>query len=156
LLEGLTPPRASLRLARGPNAPSGEFAHRSRDRDPSGESLPHSRPPRPTTPHLLSRPKHLILWHAAGARVKGESPSRRPPDTPGNHIPALFHQPSLCCHPRRCAGAVREGWCHFMTLCRPLPYLLHIAPLSKEDSGTLEGGIATYPTPARDGAVTLD
>jgi hypothetical protein len=40
-----------------------------------------------------------------------------------------------------------------MTLCHPLPYLLHVAP-SKEDGRTLERGTTTCPAPARDGAVT--
>jgi hypothetical protein len=41
-----------------------------------------------------------------------------------------------------------------MTQCRPLPYLLHVAP-SKEDGGTLERGTTTYSAPAWDDAVTL-
>jgi hypothetical protein len=53
-LEDLTPPRAILRLARGPDAPS-------------GDSLPCSRLPQ--------------ARDAAGARVKGESPPCRPSDT---------------------------------------------------------------------------
>jgi hypothetical protein len=66
---------------------------------------------------------------------------------PGNHIPTLFDQLAFCGHPRCCAGIVREGRCHSMTLCLPLPYLLHVAPL-KEDGGTLERG-TTPPTPPR-------
>jgi hypothetical protein len=76
------------------------------------------------------------------------NPSHAGPLTPpGNHIPMLFDQPALCGHPRCCAGVVREGRCHSMTLCRPLPYLLHITP-SKEDGGTLERGTTTYSAPA--------
>jgi hypothetical protein len=48
---------------------------------------------------------------------------------PGNQISALFDQPALCSHPWRYAGAVREGWCHSVTLCRLLLYLFHVAPL---------------------------
>jgi hypothetical protein len=40
-----------------------------------------------------------------------------------------------------------------MTLCRPLAYLFHAAP-SKEDCGTLEKGMTTYPALAWDDAVT--
>jgi hypothetical protein len=72
----------------------------------------------------------------------------------GNHIPTLFDQPTLCGHPRRYVGAVQEGWCHSMTQCLPLPYLLHVTP-SKEDGGTLERGTTAYSTPAWDDAVTL-
>jgi hypothetical protein len=43
----------------------------------------------------------------------------------------LFDQPALRGHPWRCAGAVQEGRCHSMTLCRPLSYFLHIAPLER-------------------------
>jgi hypothetical protein len=50
---------------------------------------------------------------------------------PRNHISALLHQPSLCGHPRHCVGVVREGRCYSMTLCRPLPYLLHVVPLER-------------------------
>jgi hypothetical protein len=60
------------------------------------------------------------------------NPRRAGPLTPpGNQIPVLFDQPALCSHPRHCAGAVREGRCHSMTLCRQLPYLLHVVPLER-------------------------
>jgi hypothetical protein len=72
---------------------------------------------------------------------------------PGNHIPVLFDQPALCDHPWPCAGVVREGRCHSMTLYRLLSYLPHVAP-SKVDGKTLERGTVTYSAPARDGAVT--
>jgi hypothetical protein len=77
-----------------------------------------------------------MLWYVAGARVKGESRHTGPLTPPGNHIPVLFDQPALCGHPRCCAGAVREGWCHSVTLRHPLSYLLHAAP-SKEDDHLL-------------------
>jgi hypothetical protein len=49
----------------------------------------------------------------------------------GNRISALFAQPALCSHTRRCAGVVWEGRCHSVTLCRLLPYPLHVAPLER-------------------------
>jgi hypothetical protein len=42
------------------------------------------------------------------------NPRHTGPLTPlGNHIPALFDQPTLCGHPWRCESTVREGRCHF-------------------------------------------
>jgi hypothetical protein len=58
---------------------------------------------------------------------------------PGNQILVLFDQPALCGHPRRCAGAVREGRCHSVALCRLLRYLLHVAPLEKGRWHPLKG-----------------
>jgi hypothetical protein len=40
-----------------------------------------------------------------------------------------------------------------VTLCHPLPHLLHAA-LSKEDDDTLERGTTTYSAPTGDDAVT--
>jgi hypothetical protein len=73
------------------------------------------------------------------------NPLRAGPLTPlGNHIPVLFHQPAFCGHPRRCStnprcaaipGAVRElcgkAGVNSTTLCLPLPYRLHVAPLER-------------------------
>jgi hypothetical protein len=77
-LEGYTPPRAYLRLARGLHAPS-------------GRSPPRSRPPRPLLPDQSIKrsdttqvPRSNAYPHHAG-----------PLTPPGNHILALFHQPSL-------------------------------------------------------------
>jgi hypothetical protein len=60
-----------------------------------------------------------MLWHAAGARVKGESPPRQPFDTAWESYPALFHQPVLCGHPRRCAGSMWEGRCQLHDTVSP-------------------------------------
>jgi hypothetical protein len=58
-LEGLMPPRANLRLARGPDPPSGESPPRSRARRPPRARLRLARGRlRPTTPHILPRPEH--------------------------------------------------------------------------------------------------
>jgi hypothetical protein len=61
-------------------------------------------------------------------RSKANPRHTNPLKPPGNHIPALFDQPALCDHPRRCAGAVREGRYHSMTLCCPLPYTSTLPP----------------------------
>jgi hypothetical protein len=42
-----------------------------------------------------------------------------------------------------------------MTLCRLLPYRLHVAPLER-GHGTLERGTSIYPAPAQDGVVTSE
>jgi hypothetical protein len=60
--------------------------------------------------------------------VFGDHIGRTPP---GNQILTLFDQPALYNHPRRCVGAVWDGQCHSVTLCHPLPYLLHVAPLER-------------------------
>jgi hypothetical protein len=81
-LEDWTPPRARLRLARGLCAPW-------------GGSPPHSR---------LSR-VHLSRTHSPDRSIKCSNTTRAPgskanprhagpPTPPGNHIPALFRQPS--------------------------------------------------------------
>jgi hypothetical protein len=67
-LKGWTPPRARLRVARGSHGLSA---------------------PTPAPPTVAFN----VLTHA-GTQVKDESTPCRPSDTPGNHIPALFSQPS--------------------------------------------------------------
>jgi hypothetical protein len=116
LSRGLDPPsRASLRLARGTRTPERVFA-----------SLEAALDPR----HRTCSPDRSIkcsgMSRAPGSKVNPRLAG--PPTPPGNHIPAVFDQPALCVHPRRCAGVVREGRCHSMTPWRPLPYLLHVAP----------------------------
>jgi hypothetical protein len=144
----------SLRLARGPDALSGESPPRSRDRDPRA-SLHLARGP--DTSLCLARgtgtPERVSasLEATSDPRRRTYSPDRSikcpgtsqalgakanphhadPLTSPWNHIPALFHQPTLCDHPRCCVGAVREGRCHSMTLYRPLPYLLYVVPLER-------------------------
>jgi hypothetical protein len=108
-LEGLTPPRAILRLARGPSTPS-------------GDSPPHSRPPRArdATPTPPTRALNALAYHGRpGQKANPHHAGLLTP--PGNHIPALFCQPALCDHPWHCAGAVREGWCQFRDTMSPTP-----------------------------------
>jgi hypothetical protein len=83
------------------------------------------------------------------------NPCTPPPDVLGNHIPALFCQPSLCGHPRHCTTLCSKASVSSATLCRPLSYGRRAAP-SKEDGGTLERGTDAYPALAQDHAVTSD
>jgi hypothetical protein len=66
-------------------------------------------------------------------------------DTPGNHIPTLFRQPSLC----------GKASVSSVTLCHPLQYGSRTAP-SKEDGEALERGTDAHLAPAQDDAVTSD
>jgi hypothetical protein len=127
-------------------------------RDPSGKTPPHSRVRRRSTkpprawrrlrrvsaslkgPALLSgfsvsleaaldpRPRTsspdqgIKCSDASRAPGSKANPRRVGPLTPpGNHILVLYSHP----------GTVGEGRCHSMTLCRLLPYLLHIVPLER-------------------------
>jgi hypothetical protein len=118
----------SLRLARGPNAPSGESPPRSRDWDPLGRDsalLEVTLGPRRRT----YSPGQSIKC-SGKPRAPGSKANRRhaSPLTPlGNHISALFHQPALRGHPRRCAGAVREDRCqlHDTVPLTPVPRPRH-------------------------------
>jgi hypothetical protein len=115
-------PRVSLRLARGPGAASPGLRLARGPSAPSGESPPCSRPP-PTHDAAPTPPTRALN---ALAR-RGHSGQRRIPATtgpltpPGNRIPALFHQPALCGHPQRCAGAVRKGQCQLQDTVPPTP-----------------------------------
>jgi hypothetical protein len=150
-------PRVSLRLARGPGAASPGLRLARGPSAPSGESPPRSRPP-PTHDAAPTPPTRALN---ALAR-RGHSGQRRIPATtgpltpPGNRIPALFHQPALCGHPQRCAGAVRKGQCQLQDTVPPTPVPPPMSHPSKEDGGTLERGTAICPAPAQDGAVTSD
>jgi hypothetical protein len=69
-----------------------------------------------------------MLWHAPGAWVKGESPSRRPSDTAwesylGVVPPTLPVRPSL--------ALCGKAGVNSMTPCCLLPYGLHVAPLER-------------------------
>jgi hypothetical protein len=140
----LSAPRANLCLARGAGAaprnprlarglctPSGESPSRSRDPAPrvNYASLEATSDPRH---HTYSPDRGIECSDASRAPGSKVNPYHAGPLTPpGNQIPALFDQPALCGHPRRCAGAVRDGQCHSATLCHPLPYRLHVALLER-------------------------
>jgi hypothetical protein len=116
-LEGQTPHHETPASLEGPS-PSCEPPPRSRSPSARGAA------PAPPTgalkalttsraPGSKANPRHAgCFWHCLGIR------SRRYSTNPHNH-------------PRRCASAVRNGRCHSITLCRPLTYLLHIAPLER-------------------------
>jgi hypothetical protein len=61
-----------------------------------------------------------MLWYTAGARVKGESPPRRPSDTAWESYLGVVP-------PTRCAGAVREDRCqlHDTVPLTPVPRPRH-------------------------------
>jgi hypothetical protein len=66
-----------------------------------------------------------MLWHAAGARVKGESPPRRPSDTAWES----YHGTVPLTRPVRLSLALcGKTGVNSVTLCRPLSYRLHVAP----------------------------
>jgi hypothetical protein len=102
----------NLRLAHGPDAASDESPPRSRAGRPLGrvsamlEAAPSSRP------HTHSPDQSIKC--SGTTRVPGSkvNPRHAGPLTPlGNHIPALFRQPSPCGHPWHCRGTMREGRC---------------------------------------------
>jgi hypothetical protein len=108
-LEGRTPPRENLRLARGRDTPLGPISA-------SLEAAPSSRPPRPLPDQSI---KCSGTTRAPGSKV---NPCHAGPLTPpGNHISALFRQPSPCGHPWHCRGAVREGQCQICDTVPPTP-----------------------------------
>jgi hypothetical protein len=131
-----------------PRDPSGESPSRSRTghraaetppcsraRNPSGESTPCSRARRPlgrdsASLEVASDPRRRTyspdqsIKCTGTAWVLGSKANPRhagPLTPPGNHIPAMFHQPTLCGHPRRCAGVVREGRCQLHDMVPPTP-----------------------------------
>jgi hypothetical protein len=148
LLEGRTPPRAGLRLARGPDAPSREILPRSRL-----AWVPHLRP---VTSHLLPNPS---IKCSGTSWVPGSKANPRHTGSltpPGNPTPAQFRRPPvLCGHPRHCTTLCGEASVNSVRLCRLFPYDWRAAP-SKGDGRTLEKGTSTHPTPAQDGVVTSD
>jgi hypothetical protein len=96
-LEGCAPPRADLRLARGPRAPS-----------PSSKYPPHSRVPWVRNPRTHSPDrsiKHSDTPRVPGSRANPHHAGSLAPS--GNQIPVMFCQPSPSGHPwhcRNCAG----------------------------------------------------
>jgi hypothetical protein len=95
-LEGWTPHRASLRLARG---------------------HPELKAPAPTPPTRALN----ALTRRGRSGQKANHRHIGPLSPPGNRIPALFRQPSPCGHPRRCRRTVREGRCKLHDTVTPTP-----------------------------------
>jgi hypothetical protein len=94
-----------------------------------------------------------MLWHAVGARVKGESPPRLLFDTACESYPGTVSLtrpdrpfPALCGCAGRPVSTRRHCAAHSRTSSMSHP--------SKEDGGTLKRRTAAYPAPAWDGAMT--
>jgi hypothetical protein len=119
LLEGYPHPRADLRLARGLYAPSPSSA------SPSRLGVLQVRKPHTHSPERSI--KHSDMPRALESKA---NPHHDGPLTPpGNHTPAMFHQPSLRGHPCHCTGLCSKASVNSVTLCHPLPYSLRTAPL---------------------------
>jgi hypothetical protein len=145
-----------FRLARGPVAPSGEIPPRSRVGHPLGASLRLARGPHGLAVPVPAPPIGAFnVLTPAGAQVKDESTHVVPLTRLGNHIPALFRQPSGRGHPRHCTALCGKARVSSVTLCHPLSYDRRAAP-SKEDGGALKGGTDACSAPAQDHAVTSD
>jgi hypothetical protein len=69
-----------------------------------------------------------MLRRAAGARVKGESPPRRPSNTAWESYPGAV-PPTRPVWPS--SALCGKAGVDSVTLCRPLPYGLHVAPLER-------------------------
>jgi hypothetical protein len=121
-----------------PPRPSGELPPRSRARCYTTKSSPRSRAGRPlgrTSASLEAAPSSQPPRPLPDQSIKCSGTTRAPESKanphhagpltpPGNHIPALFRQPSPCGHPWHCRGAVPEGRCQICdtvppTLVRP-------------------------------------
>jgi hypothetical protein len=86
---------------------------------------------------------------------KSKANPRHASDTPGNHAPALFRQPSPRGHPRHYTTLCGKAGVSSVILCYPLSYRLGATP-SKEDGETLEGGTDACSTLAQDNTMTSD
>jgi hypothetical protein len=124
LARGSRAPSGEVRLSRGLNAPSGEVRlARGISTPSSGVCLARG----PNTPsggvrlargHLHARcPRSCPRVRAFNALTPQDA--RRDPVTPGNRVPALFHQLPGGGHPRRCVG---KAGVSSVTLCRLPPY----------------------------------
>jgi hypothetical protein len=151
-------PRANLRLARGTGTASQNSPPRSRAWRPLNVSPPRSRALASRASFRLARefrpleqvsasleaflrPRRPACFRDRGIKCSdtpwtpGSKTNPRHANLltqPGNLIPTRFEQPALYSHPRRCAGAVWDGWCHSMALYRPLPPFLHAALLERD------------------------
>jgi hypothetical protein len=95
-------------------------------------------------------------WHAAGSRVKGESPPRRPSNTAWESYPSVV-PPTRVVRPsttmcESCAGRSVSTPRHYASHSRTAS----TSHPSKEDGGTLERGMTIRPAPTQDGVVTSD
>jgi hypothetical protein len=114
-LEALTPPRAGSASLEGSTPPPlGQGPPRSRAQHPLGED-------RLTRGHLHARrPRSCPRVQAFNALTPQDA--RHNPGTPGNRVPALFHQLPGGGHPHRCVTLCDEAGVSSVTLCRLPPY----------------------------------
>jgi hypothetical protein len=107
-------PSSKVRLARGLRAPSGEVRLARGLNTHSGEV-------RLARGHLHAHcPRSCPRVRAFNALTLQDT--CHDPDTPGNHVPALFHRLLGGGHPRRCVALCDEAGVSSVTLCRLPPY----------------------------------
>jgi hypothetical protein len=100
-LEVSSPPSGEVRLARGFNTPSGKVL--------LARGHLHAR-----------RPRSCPCVRAFNAQTQQDA--RHDPNTPGNHVPTLFHQLPGEGHPHHCIALCDEAGVNPVTLCRLPPY----------------------------------
>jgi hypothetical protein len=133
---GQRAPSCEVRLARGPRAPSGKIRLARGPRAPSGEIRLARGPHAPSGEVRLARGINTPLGGVCLARghlharcprscprvrafnALATQDARRDLGTPGNHVPALFHQLPGGGHPRRCVALCGEAGVTSVTLCR--------------------------------------
>jgi hypothetical protein len=114
LARGLDAPSGEFHLARGLNAPSGGVRLARGINTPSGGVCL-------ARGHLHARcPRSCPRVRAFNALTSQDA--RRDLGTPGNRVPALFHQLPGGGHPRRCVALCGEAGVSSVTLCRLPPY----------------------------------
>jgi hypothetical protein len=152
-----SPHRAKLHFARGIQHRTNETSPRSRAGHPLGrdsaslEALMGS-----PLPHMLPRPEHLMFRHMQAPKSKMNPRHAVLLTPPGNHIPALFRQPSRWGHPHHCTALCgKAASVSSVTLCYPLLCGPRAAP-SKDDGETLKEGTDACLAPAQVNAVTSD
>jgi hypothetical protein len=126
LARGLRAPSGGVRLARGLNAPRAGSASLEGSTPPR-RGPPRSRAQRPLDEDRLARghlhtrrPRSCPRVRAFNALTSQDA--HHDPDTPGDRVPALFHQLPGEGHPRHCVAMCDEASVSPVTLCRLLPY----------------------------------
>jgi hypothetical protein len=109
LARGLDGPMSKVRLARGLNAPSGEVRLARGLNTPSAGTASLEG----TCTHIVHAPAPVYAFNALTPQD-----ARRDPDTPGNRVPALFHQLHGEGHPRHYVALCDEAGVSSVTLCR--------------------------------------
>jgi hypothetical protein len=120
-------PSSEVRLARGLDAPSGEFRLAGGLNAPSGGVRLARGINTPSGGVCLARGHLHARCPRSCPRVRAfnaltSQDARRDLGTPGNRVPALFHQLPGGGHPRRCVALCGEAGVSSVTLCRLPPY----------------------------------